>query len=113
MGDVSRLSGGSYWADRKMKIHQEGEWDDNGARRDQLKDTEESFILMNWTVGHAQAHKNTCVGERRDGEKSSGLGPHFPQLLGGNFVFHFGIIFFMSSFISSGFCFWVLTAFYQ
>lgn len=65
-----------------MKIPQEGEWDDNGARsrqsrRDQLKDTEESFILMNWTVGHAQAHKNTYVGERSDGEKAQALGLTF------------------------------------
>lgn len=47
------------------------------GRRDKLKDTEESFILMNWTVGHAQAHKNTCVGERRDGEKAQALGLTF------------------------------------
>lgn len=47
------------------------------GRRDQLKDTEESFILMTWTAGHAQAHKNTYVGERRDGEKAQALGLPF------------------------------------
>lgn len=58
VGDVSRLSGGNYWADRKMKIHQEGEWDNNGARSWQRQE------------GPAQGHRGKIYPHELDGGPS-------------------------------------------